>query len=578
MFMFLLLFGICFSHVSYAEDNVENLPAKTGVDVTKSWSIKFNGDLMPSTINSQNIMVLDGNGTQVSTIVMLQGKNTVVVSPSDKYGYGQTYTLVITPNVKSATGGNIQNTIKMVFTTINGGSTTANTYTVVIDAGHGGNDSTNITGPSGVKEQDVDLSVALKVGAILKNSGVNVVYTRTSDTYLDSASRVKISNDAKADYYVSIHCNTATATATGTDIIYTDGDSNSLNLATAIQSNMYQFTGLKERSLLDSAIPEAQGNNASTVKVLLGFLSNPDEEKKLATDDFQNKSAQAIASAILQSKGSYDDNSIVSANNAVVSITQGQSYTLPSTVQVQYKDGTTKQMPVIWNASGVDNKTVGTYTCTGVVSGFSNPVYATLIVMGTNSGNKPTVTIDAGHGGLDPGAIGYEGLKEADVTLAVALKTGKILQDNGVNVVYTRTSNDVSWPTGTSDAVVKDLQTRCDISNTAKANYFVAIHCNSADASAKGTETYYYSTSVAGKVLAQNVQSSLVGSINSVDRGIKTADWYVIVPDHINAPSILTEIGFVTNPDEAALLESDSYQQKVAQGIANGILKSLGKQ
>lgn len=576
--MFLLLFGICFSHVSYAEDNVKNLPAKTGVDVTKSWSIKFNAELMPSTVNSQNIMVLDANGTQVSTTVMIQGKDTVVVSPSDKYDSGETYTLVVTPNVKSVASGNIQNSIKMVFTTKDDGSKpNNNTYTVVIDAGHGGNDSTNITGPSGVKEQDVDLAVALKVGTILKSSGVNVVYTRTSDTYLDYASRVKISNDANADYYVSIHCNTATTTATGTDIIYTDGDSDSLNLATAVQDSMNKFTGLKERPLKDSTIPEAQGNNASTIKVLLGFLSNPDEEKILASDDFQNKSAQAIANAILQSKKSSDDNSIVSASNAVLSITQGQSYTLPSTVQVQYKDGTAKQMPVTWNTSGVDNNTAGTYTCTGVVTGYSKPVYATLIVMGANSGNKPTVTIDAGHGGQDPGAVGYEGLKESDVTLAVALKTGKILEQSGVNVIYTRTSNDVSWPTGTSDAVVKDLQTRVDISNTAKSNYYVSIHCNSADASAKGTETYYYSTSVAGKVLAQNVQSSLIGSINSVDRGVKTANWYVIVPDHINAPSILTEIGFVTNPDEAALMESDAYQQKVAQGIANGILKSLGK-
>lgn len=578
MFMFLLLFGICFSQVGYADDNVENLPAKVGVDITKPWSIKFNAELMPSTVNSQNIIVQDANGTSVPIIVTLQGdKKTVVVSPSVKYSFGKTYTLVITKNVKSTVNGSLKNTIKMVFTTKVDGST-AGTYTVAIDAGHGGSDITGLVGPSGIKEKDVDLAVALKVGNILKTSGVNVIYTRTDDTYVDSSLRVKISNDAKADYFVSIHCNTASATATGTDIVYEDGNSSAFNLATALQTDMYQFTGLKERNLINSsAIPEMQNNNAPTVKVCLGFLSNPEEEKKLASDDFQNKAAQAIATAILQSKTASNENSIVSAENVVVSITQGQSYTLPKTVKVQYKDDTSKQLPVIWNTAGVNNQAAGTYTCTGVVDGYVKPVYATLIVMSANSGNKPTVTIDAGHGGNDPGAIGYSGTKEADITLQIALKTGKILEAKGVNVVYTRTDNNVSWPTGGDGDVVKDLQTRCDISNTANANYFVAIHCNAAVPEAQGTETYYYADSVAGQVLAQNVQNSLINSIGSTDRGIKDAHWYVIMPDHINAPSILTEIGFITNPDEEARLKSDSYQQLVAQGIANGILKSLGK-
>lgn len=580
MFMFMLLLGICFSHVSYADEGYENLPAKVGVDVTKTWSIKFNAELMPSTVNSQSVMVLDENNTSVPVVVMLQGDNkTVVVSPSGKYSAGKTYTLAVTKNVKSVVNGNLNNAIKMKFTTKTDGSLPGTTYTVVIDAGHGGSDSTSIVGASGIKEKDVDLAVALKVGTLLKSSGVNVIYTRTDDTYLDSASRVKVSNTASADYFLSIHCNTASATATGTDIIYSDQDSKSLSLATAVQANMYQFTGLKERNLIaNSSIPEMQNNNASTIKVCLGFLSNPEEEKKLASDDFQNKCAQSIASALLQCKGVSSDNGIVSAKNVVMNITEGQSYTLPGTVQVQYKDGTTKQLPVIWNAAGVNNQAAGTYTCTGITNGYSKPIYATLIVMSKNSGSKPTVTIDAGHGGNDPGAIGYSGTKEADITLGVSLKVGNILEQKGINVVYTRKDNNVSWPTGSDGDVVKDLQTRCDISNAANANYFVAIHCNSADPSAQGTETYYYASSVAEQVLAQNVQDSLIDSIKSVDRGIKDANWYVIRPDHVNAPSTLTEIGFISNPDEEARLKSDSYQQLVAQGIANGILKSLGKQ
>lgn len=579
MFMFLLLIGICFSNVSYADENAEYLPAKVGVDINKPWSIRFSNELMQSTVNTQNVIVLDGNNSQVAVNVALQGDGkTVVVSPKDKYSYGKTYTLSITQNVKSKNNDNLNKAVKMTFTTKNETDSTG-TYTVCIDAGHGGSDK-NITGPLGTQEKNVDLSVALKIGTILSSSGVNVIYTRTSDTDVSNDSRVKISNDASADYYVSIHCNTATATATGTDILYVDGNNKALGLATAIQSSMYSSTGLKQRKLINSTLlSEAQNNNAAVVKVCLGFLSNPDEEKKLSSDDFQNKCAQAIASAILNSKQIDNVNPIVSAKNAVLSITAGQSFTLPKSVAVEYKDGTSSQQSVTWNTSGVNNQVPGTYTCTGRMDGFGKTIYGTVVVMPKDSAGKPVVCIDAGHGGKDSGAVGYSGLKEADVTLQIGLKVGSILEQKGVNVVYTRKDNNVSWPTGgDQDDLVRDLQTRCDISNAVNAQYFVAIHCNSNDSSApKGTETYYHASSIAGKVFAGNVQSALIAAINSQDRGIKDYVWYVIRPDHINAPAILTEIGFVSNPDEEALLKSASYQQLYAQAIANGILKTLGK-
>lgn len=182
------------------------------------------------------------------------------------------------------------------------------------------------------------------------------------------------------------------------------------------------------------------------------------------------------------------------------------------------------------------------------------------------------ITLDAGHGGYDSGAVGPSGLYEKNVTLAVTLKLGKILQEKGMDVVYTRTSDKVSWPANVGD----DLQARCDISDAAGSNYFVSIHANSADASgARGIETYYYSQNLAGKQLAQSIQTELINKTDLIDRGVMTANFYVI--KNTAAPSVLAEVGFISNPTEEALLATDDFQQKLAEGIASGIMNTVNQ-
>lgn len=186
------------------------------------------------------------------------------------------------------------------------------------------------------------------------------------------------------------------------------------------------------------------------------------------------------------------------------------------------------------------------------------------------NGGPVKICIDPGHGGYDTGAIGPTGIYEKNVNLAIALKLGQILQEAGIDVVYTRTSDNVRWP---SD-VVKDLQTRCDIANNAEVNYFVCIHANSSDSpSANGTETYYLDGSTEGQKLAQDIQQELVQANGLQDRGVKTAGYYVL--KNTNAPAILTEVAFISNPKEESLLNDNDFEEKCAQGIANGILKCL---
>lgn len=195
---------------------------------------------------------------------------------------------------------------------------------------------------------------------------------------------------------------------------------------------------------------------------------------------------------------------------------------------------------------------------------------ASTIVPPSTTTSATTICIDPGHGGYDSGAVGPTGAFEKNVTLAVALKVGKILQQNGMQVVYTRTSDSVPWPSN----VMSDLQMRCDISNNAKAKYFVCIHANSADdPNAGGTETYYADGSAAGQNLAQSIQQELIKATGLTDRGIKTAGYYVL--KNTDAPAILTELAFISNPKEEALLTSDDFQNKCAQAIAKGVMESI---
>lgn len=174
------------------------------------------------------------------------------------------------------------------------------------------------------------------------------------------------------------------------------------------------------------------------------------------------------------------------------------------------------------------------------------------------------IVIDPGHGGSDPGAVGPNGLKEAHVNLAVALKVAEKLRKAGVEVKLTRTSD-----------VFIDLQPRCDIANSFGADYFVSIHCNSAGTpEAKGTETYCYKFGGQGEVLAKAIQAELIATTGRANRGVKTANYYVL--RRTKMPAVLTELAFISNPEEERLLGSPDYQEKCATAIARGIGKVIG--
>lgn len=218
------------------------------------------------------------------------------------------------------------------------------------------------------------------------------------------------------------------------------------------------------------------------------------------------------------------------------------------------------------------------------------------------------VALDAGHGGKDFGAV-YNGHIEKNIALAVTLKVGKILEStSGIDVIYTRNTD-----------VFIELVERANIANRADANIFVSIHCNAnKNAAASGTETYvmgmtksasnleaarrensvitlekdykqkyegYDPNDPTSKIgieimteqylensieLAGKVQDQFTDKLGKKSRGVKQAPYMVLHKAYM--PRILIEMGFISNPDDGAYLDSEEGQQQIARSIADAII------
>jgi len=172
-----------------------------------------------------------------------------------------------------------------------------------------------------------------------------------------------------------------------------------------------------------------------------------------------------------------------------------------------------------------------------------------------------TICVDAGHGGKDPGAVGY--VVEKDVNLAIALKVAKVLEMDGANVVLTRDGD-----------YFVTLSGRVQIANSADCDIFISIHANSGPSSATGFEVYHYYTSSRGTALATYVDEEIAKLIPLKNRGVKSAGYYVIKYTHM--PAILIETGFVTNSYDASIISDESYQWKYAYAILHGVQRYFG--
>lgn len=175
-----------------------------------------------------------------------------------------------------------------------------------------------------------------------------------------------------------------------------------------------------------------------------------------------------------------------------------------------------------------------------------------------------TVMLDAGHGGVNPGAV-YEGRQEKDDALALVLAIGPILQNNGIDVLYTRTTDVYQTP----------LQ-KAELANEADVDYFVSIHRNSfpEDNVVSGVESLVYDLSGVKYEMAQNINAQLE-TVGFVDLGVKARP-NLIVLRRTEMPAVLVEAGFINSDTDNMLF--DANFQAIAQAIADGIIETIAVQ
>ena len=172
------------------------------------------------------------------------------------------------------------------------------------------------------------------------------------------------------------------------------------------------------------------------------------------------------------------------------------------------------------------------------------------------------VFVDAGHGGSDPGALGF-GYRESDINLQIAKKVEAKLKDKGIDVKMTRTTD-----------TYYSLSERAKMANDYAADAFISIHQNSADVeSGNGVETYYNRNREEDKPLSNDIQKNIIKQTSAKDRGVKNAGFVVL--KETNMTAALAECGFISNKEEANKISNSNYQDKIATGIADGIEKYL---
>lgn len=185
---------------------------------------------------------------------------------------------------------------------------------------------------------------------------------------------------------------------------------------------------------------------------------------------------------------------------------------------------------------------------------------------------KYLVVIDPGHGGIDNGAS-FGNIFEKNLNLDISLRLGNLLSRNNINVLYTRTN----------DRAVSLLQ-RAKIANDANADLFISIHNNYLPyySGYSGTETLYAKSdyprksNITSKEFAQLVQSELVNELKTFNDGI-LYDPGISVLHHPNMPSVIAEVGYISNTSERIKLLNPAFRERAAQALEKAILKALKK-
>ena len=188
--------------------------------------------------------------------------------------------------------------------------------------------------------------------------------------------------------------------------------------------------------------------------------------------------------------------------------------------------------------------------------------------------------LDAGHGGLDGGAVSKNGTEEAGINLAIAQKTQLFLRFLGISGKLTRTdeqSLEYNPDASARENKNRDLNARLSLSKSSPELDFLSIHLNKFEQEKyHGAQVFYSPNTERSAVLAECLQSSLRSVLDPQnDRRIKLAPDSVMLMKNINSPAVTIECGFLSNAQEEELLKTASYQTKIAIAISGGYIQYL---
>lgn len=185
---------------------------------------------------------------------------------------------------------------------------------------------------------------------------------------------------------------------------------------------------------------------------------------------------------------------------------------------------------------------------------------------------KRVIVVDCGHGGMDPGMIGIDGLKEKEINLAIGLKVKSALEKKGFQVIMTRESDTGLYDEASKNKKAQDMQKRILLIQEVKPVLTVSIHQNSyEDPGVKGPQVFFYKDSAKGEELAKIIQEKLNEYLEvKRPRQAKGNTTYYLLKRSMGVLNIV-ECGFLTNPEEAGKLLQEDYQEKVAKAVADGV-------
>jgi N-acetylmuramoyl-L-alanine amidase len=331
-----------------------------------------------------------------------------------------------------------------------------------------------------------------------------------------------------------------------------------------------------------AAIQHAEASKSGPLR---GQGKDKDKDKERVVNETPAEIAKVVAPKVVVDDTGLDD----SGKSA------GQPTSGPTFESISPKESSRNKKK---NVEKTERASIATTTTTHTAAPNAAGERSLIRALGLKIGK---IVVDAGHGGHDTGTIGPNGLEEKDLVLDVALKLGKLLEDKlGAEVVYTR-----------DDDTFIPLETRTAIANKEQADLFISIHANSSDdPTARGVETYYLNFTSRADALevaarenavseksihelqdlvkkialkekigesrefASDVQRSLYAGLSAKspslrNRGVKKAPFVVLIG--ANMPSILAEISFVSNPDDAKKLKTNDYRQRIADSLYKGV-------